>query len=41
MITLKKPKLKIEKEKAIVTCEVVINNSVKEIFYEIDKKYDV
>ena len=39
MITLKKPKLKIEKEKAIVTCEVVIDNSVKEIFYEIDKKY--
>lgn len=39
MIIFKKPELTIEKDKAVVTCEVLIDNKKKEIFYEIDKKY--
>lgn len=39
MITFKKPKIKIEDSKAIVTCDVLIGDKKKEIFYEIDKKY--
>lgn len=39
MITIKKPKVKIVKNKAILTCEVLIDEKKEEIFYEIDKEY--
>ncbi|MGN1312164.1 MAG: hypothetical protein ACI4U4_04040 [Bacilli bacterium] len=39
MITIKKPKIKTVKNKAILTCEVLIDDKKEEIFYEIDKEY--
>lgn len=39
MITFQKPKINVKNDKAIMTCEVLIGNETKEIFYEIDKEY--
>lgn len=39
MITIKKPKLEINGEQAIVKCPVLFDENEQEIFYEIDKKY--
>lgn len=39
MITIKKPQISIEKNKAILTCKVLIDDEEREIFYEIDKEY--
>lgn len=40
MITIKKPKVEIKENKAVLTCEVEIDKNKKEIFYEIDKEYE-
>lgn len=39
MIIIKKPKVKIVKDKALLTCEVLIGDQEEKIFYEINKEY--
>ena len=39
MIEIKKPEVKVEKDKAILECKISVNNKEKILFYEIDKNY--
>jgi len=39
MITIGKIQIKEEKNKAVLTCKILIDEKEKELFYEIDKKY--
>jgi len=39
MIKFGKPKVEVVKDKAVLTCDVKIEDTEKEIFYEIDKEY--
>lgn len=39
MIVIKKPTVKVKKDKAVLECKILANNKEKNLFYEIDKKY--